>query len=165
MNIDWPSGVITIYKTDPFMTWTGGIFYNLDTELFRRALKAQEDTVIGICFPMTHKHNTSVLLGGIEYARIIEILAPYTITFDDTGGGWVCNLTGSNNNILDRTNLSSVQVRPNNSAGLVHAPENSVNVDEIAEAVWRYTRSGPQPTFNGSLSFDDVNNSNLIGVI
>jgi hypothetical protein len=79
-------------------------------------------------------------LGGIEYARIIEILAPYTITFDDTGGAWVCNLIGSNNNILDKTNLTTVQVRSNNSAGLVQAPENSVNGDEIAEAVWRYTR-------------------------
>jgi hypothetical protein len=123
MDIHWPSGVITVYKTDPFMTWTGGSIYNMDTEGFRRALKAQEDTPIGIAFPKTHNHNTTVLLGGIEYARIIDILPPYTITFDDTGGGWVCNLIGSNNNILDRTNLTSVQVRSNNSAGLVQTQE------------------------------------------
>jgi hypothetical protein len=36
---------------------------------------------------------------------------------------------------------------------------------EIAAAVWGYTRSGSQPTFNDSLSFDDINNSYLIGVI
>jgi hypothetical protein len=76
-----------------------------------------------MAFPKTHNHNTSVLLGGIEYARIIEILAPYTITFDDTGGAWVCNLIGSNNNILDRTNLTTVQIRSNNSAGLVQMSE------------------------------------------
>jgi hypothetical protein len=105
------------------MTWAGGNIYDLNTDLFRRALKDKEDDVVGMCFPDTHRHNTSVLLDGIEYARIIEILAPYTITFDDTGGGWICNLIGSNNNILTRTNLSSVQVAPHNSAGLVQMAE------------------------------------------
>jgi hypothetical protein len=36
---------------------------------------------------------------------------------------------------------------------------------EIAEAVWRYIRSGSQPAFDDSLSFDDENNSYLIGAI
>jgi hypothetical protein len=139
MNIDWPSGVITIAKTDSFMTWTGGAIYDLNTDLFRRALKDKEDDDIGMCFPDTHRHNTSVLLGGIEYARIIEILAPYTITFDDTGGAWVCNLIGSNNNILDRTNLTTTQVRSNNSAGLVQMTEIQYN------------------TFNGVVTIDAVN--------
>jgi len=123
MDIHWPSGVITVYKTDPFMSWTGGVVYNMDTEGFRRALKDLEDDPVGMSFPDTHRHNTTVLLGGIEYARIIEILPPYTITFSDAGGGWVCNLIGSNNNILDRANLTSVQVRSNNSAGLVQTAE------------------------------------------
>jgi len=123
MNIDWPTGIITITKTDSFMTWAGGFIYDLNTDLFRRALKDREDDWDGMAFPKTHNHNTAVLLGGIEYARIIEILAPYTITFDDTGGAWVCNLIGSNNNILDKTNLTTVQVRSNNSAGLVQMSE------------------------------------------
>jgi hypothetical protein len=139
MNIDWPSGVITIFKTDSFMTWAGGVIYDLNTDLFRRALKDREDDWDGMAFPKTHNHNTSVLLGGIEYARIIEILAPYTITFDDTGGAWICNLIGSNNNILDKTNLTTVQVRSNNSAGLVQMSEIQHN------------------TFNGVITVDAVN--------
>jgi hypothetical protein len=139
MNIDWPSGIITIAKTDSFMTWAGGVIYDLNTDLFRRALKDREDDWDGMAFPKTHNHNTSVLLGGIEYARIIEILVPYTITFDDTGGGWVCNLIGSNNNILDRTNLTTVQVRSNNSAGLVQ-------MSEIQHGI-----------FNGVVTVDEVN--------
>jgi len=92
MLIDWATGVITVYKTDSFMTWAGGSIYDMDTNLFHLALKDKEDDVIGMHFPDTHRHNTKVLLGGVEYARIIEILPPYTITFDDTGGAWVCNL-------------------------------------------------------------------------
>lgn len=123
MDVDWPTGVITVYKTDIFMSFVGGTVYNMDTDGFRLALKDAEDNEDGIIFPKTHSHNTSVSLGGIQYARVIEILSPYTITFDDTGGAWVCNLNGSNNNILDVTNLTSVQVRSNNSAGLINVVE------------------------------------------
>lgn len=134
MDIHWPSGVITVYKTDSFMTFVGGDVYNMDTELFRRALKDREDDPIGMAFPDTHRHNTTVLLGGIEYARIVEILEPYTITFDDADGPWVCNLVGSNNNILDRANLTSVQVRSNNSAGLTQMVE--IQHSSFENGVW-----------------------------
>lgn len=123
MQVNWATGVITVYKTDPFMTFTGGSIYNMDTNGFRLALKDEEDSEEGMVWPDTHRHNTTVLLGGIEYARVFEIIAPYTVTFDDTGGGWVCNLIGSNNNILDRANLTTVQIRSNNSAGLVQMAE------------------------------------------
>lgn len=138
MYVHWPTGVITVYKTDSFMAFAGGNVYNMDTNGFRLALKDAEDDPIGMPFPDTHRHNTTVLLGGIEYARILEILAPYTVTFDDTGGPWVCNLIGSNNNILDRANLTTVQIRSNNSAGLTQMQEiqyssfeNGVTVDVI----------------------------------
>ncbi len=138
MNINWATGVITVFKTDPFFTFAGGSIYNMDTNAFRLALKAEEDGAVGMIYPDTHRHNTTALLGGIEYARIFEVLSPYTITFDDAGGPWVCNLIGSNNNILDRTNLTTVQIRSNNSAGLVQMQEiqfssfeNGVTLDEI----------------------------------
>jgi hypothetical protein len=89
--------------------------------------------------PDVFNHNTSVLLGGIDYARIIELINGYTITFDDTGGAWVCNLVCSNNNILDVTNLTSVQVRSNNSAGLI-------NVTEIQQDI-----------FSGAVHVDQTN--------
>lgn len=83
------------------------------------ALKDIEDSEEGIPHPTTHTHNTSVELGGIAYARVIEILAPYTITFQETGTPYVVRLTGSNNNVLERTNLGTVQLLSNNSAGLI----------------------------------------------
>lgn len=123
MDIDWVTGVITVYKTDPFMAFQGGSVYDMDTNAFRLAVMAEEYNETGIIWPHVFSHNTVVTLGGIDYARIVEILSPYTVTFDDTGGGWVCNLLNSNNNILDVTNLTSVQVRSNNSAGLVGVRE------------------------------------------
>ena len=136
MDIDWPTGVITVYKTDTFMSLAGGSVYDMDTNNFRLAVLAQEAGEQGMIWPKVFNHNTVVTLGGIEYSRLIEMINGYTITFDDTGGGWVCNLVGSNNNFLDVANLTAVQIRSNNSAGLINVREiqkivfdNAVHVD------------------------------------
>lgn len=123
MIVNFGTKVITVYKTDSFMSLVGGSVYAMDTNAFRLAVNDRLDDADGMGAPDVFNHNTSVLLGGIDYARIIEIINGYTITFDDTGGAWVCNLIGSNNNILDVTNLTSVQVRSNNSAGLINVRE------------------------------------------
>ncbi|MBT8449311.1 MAG: hypothetical protein KJO69_06455 [Gammaproteobacteria bacterium] len=119
ISINWATKVISVPQAD--LTFVGGSVYQLDTDWFRLQLKDLEDDVDGIIFPKTHNHNTQVLLGGISYARIIEIINGYTITFED--GSYVVNLVGSNNNILDVTNLNTVQLRSNNSAGLINVRE------------------------------------------
>src|SRR3990172_10656929 len=119
VTINWQTGVISILQAD--LTPISGDLYELDTNWFRLQLKDLEDDEAGIPFPKTHNHNTVVLLGGIEYARIIEILSPYTVTFQD--GQYAVNLVGSNNNIADVTNVNQVSVRPSNSAGLIQTRE------------------------------------------
>ena len=125
MIIDWPNRVITVFQTDSFISFAGGNVWDMDTDGFRRAVMQLEDDLLGgLAYPPVFSHNTTVLLGGIEYARIIEIINGYTITFDDVvSGAYVINLIGSNNNILDVTNLTTVQVRSNNSAGLTNVRE------------------------------------------
>jgi len=115
ISINWGTKVIYVPKS--FLTLIGGSIYELDTNDFRLALKDLEDDPEGMPFPKTHNHNTEVTLGGLSYARVIEILPPYTVTFED--GQYAVNLIGSNNNIADRTNVNQVSVRPNNSAGLI----------------------------------------------
>ena len=56
-------------------------------------------------------------LGGLTLSRVVEIIAPYTITFED--GQYAVNLVGANNNIADKTNVNQVSVRSSNSAGMV----------------------------------------------
>ena len=115
-TVDWATRVITIPQS--FLTSLGGSNYALDTDTFRLALKDIEDSE-GIGFPDTHRHNTAVSLGGVTYARTLEIINGYTITFEN--GTYSVALQGSNNNILDVTNLNYVSVRSSNSAGLVSA--------------------------------------------
>jgi hypothetical protein len=118
-TIDWGSKVISVPKS--FLTLIAGTSYSLDTNAFHIALKDLEDSEEGVHFPPTHNHNTVVLLGGIEYARIIEVINGYSITFED--GVYSVSLVGSNNNILDVVNLNQVSIRANNSAGLINVSE------------------------------------------
>jgi len=130
-SIDWGTKVISVPQAD--LTFIGGTTYQLDTEAFRLSLRDLEDSEAGIIFPKTHNHSTQVLLGGVSYARIIEIINGYTITFEETGSPYVVSLIGSNNNILDVTNLGTVQIASNNSAGLINVTE--LQQDAFQQAV------------------------------
>lgn len=132
ISIDWGTRVITVPQAD--LTHVGGTNYELDTEAFRIALKDLEDNEGGIVHPKTHNHNTSVLLGGIEYARIIEIINGYTVTFEEKAQPYAVNFVGSNNNILDVANLGTVSFRSNNSAGLIQTRE--IQYASFAGGVW-----------------------------
>ncbi|MBI2046232.1 MAG: hypothetical protein HYT28_02335 [Parcubacteria group bacterium] len=115
LSINPITHVISIPQAD--LTLVSGTLYEHDTNAFRLELKSWEDSADGMVQPKTHIHNTQVTLGGLTLARVIEIIAPYTITYED--GQYAVNLIGSNNNIADKLNLNQVSVRSNNSAGMV----------------------------------------------
>lgn len=117
ISIDHTTRTIFVPKTD--LTPLGGALYMLDVNDFRLWLKDWEDSEEGIDMPDTHKHNTEVVLGGVTLARVVEIINGYNITFED--GQYAINLGGANNNLADVTNVNSVSIRSNNSAGLTAA--------------------------------------------
>lgn len=134
VSIDWDSKVIYVPKSFTSLVQSSPIeIRELNINDFRLALKDLEDSEQGMVFPDTHRHNTEVSLGGVVYARVVEMINDYTVTFED--GQYALNLVGANSNIADVTNLNSVQIRSSNSAGLIL---NSANVDpaSIASAVW-----------------------------
>lgn len=144
ISIDWATRIISVPQT--FLSALGGSSYQLDTNAFRIALRDIEDNVDGIVFPPTHNHNTKVLLGGIEYARILEMINGYTITFENVGSPYRVFLVGSNNNILDVTNLNNVSVAPNNSAGLVQMQE--IEFNEYKDGIYLDTLNGSPGTLH-----------------
>ena len=137
VTVDWPTGVITVPREGMTLVQsTPTEIREMNLNEFRLALKDLEDDFIGMPYLKTHDHNTEVNLGGITYARIIEILDPYTITFEN--GFYAVNLFGANSNVGDKTNVNNVSVRSNNSAGLISTPlieyaafEGGVWYDEI----------------------------------
>lgn len=118
ISVDWVTGVITVPQAD--LTFISGILFELDINTFRLALKDLEASQEGAPYPDTHAQRTSeVLLAGVTFARIIEIIPPYTVTFED--GLYVVELVGANSNIKDRTNRNQVSIGSNNSGGLINA--------------------------------------------
>ena len=117
VSIDWATYTIFIPKFFSAQIQTvPSEIRTMDINLLRQALKDIEDSAIGMVYPDTHAHNTTVEVGGVLLSRVVEILAPYTVTFED--GPYAINLAGANSNVGDRVNVNQVSIRSANSAGL-----------------------------------------------
>lgn len=134
-SVDWVTKVITVELDSGSVSGSNPAYF-LDTNAFHLELRALEADSVGVPYLTTHNHNTEVVLGGVTYARVIEIINGYTVTFED--GIYAMSLEGSNNNILDVVNLNGVSVRSGNSAGLIVAGSGVTlsDIEDIAEAVW-----------------------------
>jgi len=118
ISIDWGTKVISIPKAyTTLVQATPAEIRDLPLNQFRLDLKALESSAEGMAHLKTHQHNTEILLGGIVYARTIEIISGYTVTFED--GNYAVNLTGANSNVGDVVNLNQVSIRSQNAAGLI----------------------------------------------
>lgn len=119
ITIDSGTGIINVPQAD--LTLVSGTLYELDTDWFRLQVKALEASENGMPFEDAHRHTTQVAVAGVTYARVVEILSPFSVQFED--GSYSVRLAGSNNNIFDVENgilvQNLVQVIANNSAGLI----------------------------------------------
>ena len=121
ITIDWGTRVIYIPRNDLTLIQSSPVeIRELNLNWFRLQLKDLEDSEEGMIFPDTHRHNTEVSLGGLTFARVIEIINDYTLLFED--GQYAVNLVGANSNVGDRVNVNQVSVRSANSAGLISSP-------------------------------------------
>ena len=133
ITITWSTHTINVPQD--YLTPISGTLYELDVDAFRLALKDIEDSEEGMPHPTTHSHNTEVSLGGVTYARTVEILYPYTVTFQN--GQYRVRLAGANNNIADVANLNQVSILSMNAAGLIVTTGGS-GTGATAEEVWTY---------------------------
>ena len=117
ISINWSTKVITIPQAD--LTPISGSLYELDVDDFRLVLKDIEDSAEGMAFPDTHRHSTAATLSGVTYARIIEIINGYTLTFEDTGTPYVVRCVGANHNLADVKTVNNVSLIVGNAAGLI----------------------------------------------
>ena len=117
ISIDWGTYTIHVPRNDMIVVQTTPVeIRQLNIDDFRKALNDLQDDPEGMPFPTTHNHVAPISVGGVDLARVVEILPPYTITFED--GQYAVNLVGANSNIGDRTNVNQVSIRSANSAGL-----------------------------------------------
>jgi len=127
ITVDWGTKIINVPKS--FLTYVSPNLYSLDLNEFRLALKDIEDNEDGMANPDTNRHNTTVLLDGVTYARTIEIINGYTITFE--AGAYAVKLEGANSNVSSVTNINGVSLRTTNSAGLIEVTTGDCDLTEV----------------------------------
>lgn len=131
ISVDWMTKVIFVPKAD--LTLITGTLYELDTDVFRLALKDLEDDAEGMVFLDTHRHNAEVTVAGTTFARTIEIINGYSVEFEN--GAYTVRLVGSNNNLFDVENgilvQNTVQVISQNSAGLIVTSSGGVTPAQV----------------------------------
>lgn len=120
ITVDWPTGVISVQKADMVLIQSvPSEIYQLDMDAFRLTLKGLEDdgtSIGGMSWSDTHAHSPPVTISGAVLARVVEILDPYTVTFEDDQ--YRVQVVGANTNIGEKTNVNQVSVSTSNSAGL-----------------------------------------------
>lgn len=135
ISIDPATFVITVPQAD--LVHVSGSLYELDVDWFRLQLKDWEDSEVGVVMSDTHRHNTTVTLSGVTYARSVEVLSPYTVTFEAVGPPYRVRCVGANHNISDVQNLNNVSLIIGNSAGLIEVATGAgPTAADVADAVW-----------------------------
>lgn len=122
LSLDPATKVISVPQAD--LTFVSGTLYTLDSNQFRKDVMGLLASENYIWMDDAFSHNTEVTVAGITYARTLEFINGYSITFEDTGAAYTVRIEGSNNNIFDVENgilnpTDKVTVISTNSAGLI----------------------------------------------
>jgi len=138
VTVDITTKVISVPQAD--LTHITGTLYELDTDWFRKQLRAIEASEEGIVEDDMHQHTTQYTVAGVTYARAVKIINGFSVQFTPNSQ-WSVRLAGSNNDIFDVEAgilvQNQVQVIPGNSAGLVVVEgESGLTTSGIADAVW-----------------------------
>ncbi len=88
----------------------------LNIDDLRTELGDLQDDAAGVWAPTAFFHTPPLTISGVTLARVVEILDPYVIQFEDDL--YNVNITGGNSNISDKTIKNQVGVNTANSAGL-----------------------------------------------
>ncbi len=119
LTLDPATRVISVPQVD--LTLISGDLYELDTDQFRKDVFDLLSSEEFIWLPDAFNHNTEVTIVGVTYARLIEFINGFSVTFEDLV--YSVRLAGSNNNLFDVENgilnpSGNVTVIGQNSAGL-----------------------------------------------
>jgi hypothetical protein len=116
-SVDWNTKIVTIPKADLTVVSLSPEVYSLDvTDLWQNLIDLQDDTD-GMTYLDIVLNTPPLVAAGVTFARVLQIINGYTITFQD--GQYAVNIIGGNSNISDVVNKNMVSVNTANSAGLI----------------------------------------------
>lgn len=140
ITIDWsdPTPIYYINVPQSYLTFVSGTTYELDADQFRKDLGDIMDSADAMPYPKCYENTAPKTVAGVTLARVVEIIAPYLVVFED--GLYNVNIIGGNTNIADVVVKNQVGVNTANSAGLIVVetgvsgltPTESAQLDDIA---------------------------------
>jgi hypothetical protein len=113
-----PQYVINVPRAD-MLDVTGGSpteIRQLNINDFRAELGSIQAAAEGTPFPTAFEHTPPLTVAGVTLARVVVVLNPYVVLFED--GLYNVNVVGGNSNIGDVTVKNQVGLNTANSAGL-----------------------------------------------
>lgn len=109
--------VINVPKADMLLVSSSPTeIRQLDINDFRLTLNDLMDDADGMWAVTNHFHTPPLTVAGVTLSRVVEILDPYVILFEDLQ--YNVNIVGGNSNISDKVIKNQVGVNTANSAGL-----------------------------------------------
>jgi hypothetical protein len=109
--------VIQIPKADMLLVQsTPTEVRELNIDDFRTELNDLMDDEAGLATLVNHEHTAPKTVAGVTLARVVEIVEPFWVLFEN--GSYNVNIVGGNSNISDRVIKNTVGVNTANSAGL-----------------------------------------------
>jgi hypothetical protein len=124
----------------------------LNIDDFRATLGDLQDDAEGMVFPTAFVHTAPLTVAGVTLARVVEILDPYVIEFED--GQYNVNIVGGNSNLSDVTIKNQVGLNTANSAGLQQVTSGSglsPEQDDRLRELWQFRGLDP----DNSLEIED----------
>jgi len=141
ITINCTTKEIQIPKAD--LTFITGNLYELDVGALKTELGSLMDDEDHIYCDDPFRHNTEVTVAGTTFARTVEIINGYNVTFED--GAYSVRLTGANNNVFDAEsgilNRNQVQIIAQNSAGLINTGK-PLSAQEVRDSMELEATSG-----------------------
>jgi len=144
ISINPATKVISILQAD--LTFVSGDLYELDTDQFRKDVMDLLSSEPFAWMPDAYDHNSEYTVVGVTYARKVEMINGYSITFENNV--YTVRLAGSNNNIFDVEGgilnpSGNVTVVGQNSAGLIVVTSGSgLSAAQATQLIEIYTRLG-----------------------
>ena len=133
IDVDWVTGKITIPRADMPIVQVSPELRSLDVAQFKLDLGTLHASVQGSPYPQLFTHNPEATAGGFTYARVINIIAPYFVEFEDGQYGVLTG--GANHNLMDITVQNQVRLATQNSGGLIREPVNTEMAADIKQAL------------------------------
>lgn len=126
-SVNFLTKVVTITKADTVLVSSSPDVRSLDVTTLWQTLVDIQDDVGSMTYPDIVSNIPPFTVAGTTFARVVQIINGYTLTFED--GPYAVNIVGGNSNAADVNNKNQVSVNTANSAGFVQAAgDTAVNI-------------------------------------